>query len=106
MPSELPRLFLARHGDTAWTESRQHTGRTDIPLNASGEERARQLGDRLRRFPFARVFTSPLRRASATCKLAGYGGDAAGDPGLVGGGYGRLQGGLTTGILKQQPRRG
>jgi probable phosphoglycerate mutase len=37
MSSELPRLFLARHGDTAWTESRQHTGRTDIPLNASGE---------------------------------------------------------------------
>ena len=44
MPSELPRLFLARHGDTAWTDSRQRTGRTDIPLNAVGEDRARQFG--------------------------------------------------------------
>ena len=60
MPSELPRLFLARHGDTAWTDSRQHTGRTDIPLNERGEERARQIGEQLRRFAFARVFTSPL----------------------------------------------
>ena len=62
MPSELPRLFLARHGDTAWTDSRQRTGRTDIPLNAVGEDRARQFGERLRRFSFASVFTSPLQR--------------------------------------------
>ena len=48
--SELPRLFLARHGDTAWTDSRQHTGRTDVPLNERGEDRARQLGEKLRRF--------------------------------------------------------
>ena len=61
MPSELPRLFLARHGDTAWTDSRQRTGRTDIPLNAVGEDRARQFGERLRRFSFASVFTSPLQ---------------------------------------------
>ena len=73
MPSELPRLFLARHGDTAWTDSRQHTGRTDLPLNERGEERARQLGERLRRFSFARVFTSPLQRAAKTCELAGFG---------------------------------
>jgi broad specificity phosphatase PhoE len=58
MPSELPRLFLARHGDTAWTDSRQRTGRTDIPLNVVGEDRARQFGERLRRFSFASVFTS------------------------------------------------
>ena len=45
MPSELPRLFLARHGDTAWTDSRQRTGRTDIPLNAVGEDRARLVGE-------------------------------------------------------------
>lgn len=62
MPSALPRLFLARHGDTAWTDSRQRTGRTDIPLNAVGEDRARQFGVRLRRFSFASVFTSPLQR--------------------------------------------
>ena len=69
----MPKLFLARHGDTAWTESHQRTGRTDIPLNEAGEERARQIGERLRRFSFARVFTSPLQRASRTCDLAGFG---------------------------------
>ena len=74
MPSELPRLFLARHGDTAWTDSRKHTGRTDIPPNEGGEERARQLGERLRRFSFACVFTSPLLRARKACDLAGFGG--------------------------------
>src|SRR4051794_37722514 len=73
MPSEMPKLFLARHGDTAWTDSRQRTGRTDLPLNPWGEERARQLGERLRRFSFACVFTSPLQRASRTCGLAGFG---------------------------------
>ena len=65
MSSDLPNLFLARHGDTAWTDSRQHTGRTDILLNERGEEHARQMGDRLRGFSFVRVFTSPcnvLRR--------------------------------------------
>jgi broad specificity phosphatase PhoE len=103
MPSELPRLFLARHGDTAWTESRQHTGRTDIPLNEAGVERARQLGDRLRRFTFARVFTSPLQRASATCMLAGYGANASVDPDLVEWDYGRFEGTLTRDILKERP---
>ncbi len=49
MPLEMPKLFLARHGDTAWTESHQRTGRTDIPLNEAGEERARRLGEKLRR---------------------------------------------------------
>src|SRR5205814_2728310 len=72
MPSDLPRLFLARHGDTAWTDSSQHTGRTDLPLNERGEERARQIGEQLQRFSFARVFTSPLQRASKTCELAGF----------------------------------
>lgn len=73
MPSEMPRLFLARHGDTAWTDSRQRTGRTDLPLNERGEQHARQLGERLRRFSFAHVFTSPLQRAYKTCALEGPG---------------------------------
>jgi broad specificity phosphatase PhoE len=103
MPSELPRLFLARHGDTAWTDSRQHTGRTDIPLNAAGEERASQLGERLRRFSFARVFTSPLCRASKTCELAGFGADARVDPDLVEWDYGRFEGKLTRDIMKERP---
>ena len=83
MSSELPRLFLARHGDTAWTDSRQRTGRTDLPLNERGEEHARQLNERLRRFSFARVFTSPLQHASKTCTLAGFGDIAEVDPDLL-----------------------
>jgi probable phosphoglycerate mutase len=120
MSSDLPRLFLARHGDTAWTDSRQRTGRTDLPLNERGEERARQLGERLRRFSFARVFTSPLQRASKTCALAGFllpppsppsdGGEGGGrgpvaevDPDLVEWDYGRYEGKLTRDILKERP---
>jgi probable phosphoglycerate mutase len=103
MSSDLPRLFLARHGDTAWTDSRQRTGRTDLPLNEHGEEHARQLQERLRRFTFARVFTSPLQRASKTCALAGYGEVAKVDSDLVEWDYGRFEGKLTRQILKECP---
>jgi broad specificity phosphatase PhoE len=103
MRPELPRLFLARHGDTAWTESRRHTGRTDLPLNEQGEGRARQLGERLGRLSFAGVVTSPLRRASRTCELAGYGAVARVDPDLVEWDYGRYEGMLTRDILKERP---
>ena len=103
MPSDLPRLFLARHGDTAWTDSHQRTGRTDLPLNASGEEHARELRERLGRFSFARVFTSPLQRASKTCELAGFGAVATVDPDLVEWDYGRFEGRLTRDILKERP---
>jgi probable phosphoglycerate mutase len=103
MPTQMPKLFLARHGDTAWTESRQHTGRTDIPLNQAGEERARQLGDRLRRYSFVCVFASPLQRASKTCELAGFGAVATVDPDLVEWDYGRFEGMLTKQILKERP---
>lgn len=103
MPSEMPRLFLARHGDTAWTDSRQRTGRTDLPLNERGEEHAHQLGERLRRFTFARVFTSPLQRASKTCALAGFGEVAEVDPDLMEWDYGRFEGKLTRQILKELP---
>ena len=103
MPSTLPKLFLARHGDTAWTDSHQHTGRTDLPLNERGEEHARQLGERLRTFTFARVFTSPLRRASKTCELAGFGSGAEVDPDLTEWDYGRFEGKLTSEILAERP---
>ena len=103
MSSNLPNLFLARHGDTAWTDSRQHTGRTDIPLNERGEEHARQMGERLRGFSFVRVFTSPLQRASKTCELAGFGSVSQVDPDLTEWDYGELEGTLTTDILKRQP---
>jgi probable phosphoglycerate mutase len=101
MSAELPRLFLARHGDTAWTDSHQRTGRTDLPLNERGEERARQIGEQLQRFTFARVFTSPLQRASKTCALAGFGAAAAVDPDLVEWDYGRFEGKLTRDIRKE-----
>ena len=60
MSFDLPKLYLARHGDTAWTDSHRHTGRTDLPLNERGEEHARQLGEQLRGFSFARVFTQSI----------------------------------------------
>ncbi len=103
MPADLPRLFLTRHGDTAWTDSHQRTGRTDLPLNEAGEERARQIGERLRRYSFARVFASPLRRASRTCELAGFGDVATVDSDLVEWDYGRFEGMLTKDILKRSP---
>jgi broad specificity phosphatase PhoE len=103
MPPDLPRLFLTRHGDTAWTDSHQRTGRTDLPLNEAGEARAWQIGERLRRFSFTSVFTSPLQRASKTCELAGFGEVANVDPDLVEWDYGRFEGMLTKDILKEQP---
>lgn len=103
MATELPKLYLARHGDTAWTDSHQHTGRTDLPLNERGEVHARQLGERLRGFSFARVFTSPLQRASKTCELAGFRVGAEVDPDLVEWDYGRFEGKQTSDIVKESP---
>ena len=73
MSEPLPRVYLARHGETAWTVSKQHTGRTDIPLTARGEANARSLGERLKGETFELVFVSPLDRARKTCELAGFG---------------------------------
>jgi probable phosphoglycerate mutase len=103
MTTDLPRLFVVRHGATAWSDSGQHTGRTDLPLNERGQESARRLGERLQQFSFARVFTSPLQRAARTCALAGFGAIAKVDPDLVEWDYGRFEGKLTKEILKDQP---
>jgi probable phosphoglycerate mutase len=103
MSSHLPRLFLTRHGDTAWTDSRQRTGRTDLPLNERGEDRARQIGEQLKRFTFSHVFTSPLQRASRTCELAGFADVAEIDPDLVEWDYGQYEGRLTGDILSERP---
>jgi broad specificity phosphatase PhoE len=103
MSADLPRLFLTRHGDTAWTDSRQRTGRTDLPLNEYGEQRAREIGERLRQFTFAKVFTSPLRRAATTCELGGYKSVAEIEPDLVEWDYGRFEGKLTREILSEWP---
>jgi probable phosphoglycerate mutase len=66
------RVWVVRHGETAWSRTGQHTGRTDIPLAAAGRREARRLVRRLRGHPFALVLTSPLRRAAETARLAGF----------------------------------
>ena len=73
MSEVLPVVYLARHGETAWSLSGQHTGLTDLPLTERGERNARRLGDRLKGLTFAKVFTSPLQRARRTGELAGFG---------------------------------
>lgn len=71
-PQQAPlRIYLIRHGETAWSLSGQYTGRADIPLTIRGEEESRDLGLRIQDIPFAHVFTSPLKRAQQTCALAG-----------------------------------
>ncbi len=92
MTQTFPILSLARHGETAWSLSGQHTGLTDIPLTEKGEQDARLLGERLRGMTFARVFTSPLQRAKRTCEIAGFGGVAVVDPDLVEWNYGDYEG--------------
>jgi probable phosphoglycerate mutase len=103
MSDALPVLYLARHGETAWTLSGQHTGLTDLPLTERGERNARQLGDRLKGLSFAKVFTSPLQRAARTCELAGFGGAAEVDRDLVEWDYGKYEGRKTVDIHKERP---
>src|SRR4051812_36517344 len=98
MSDELPIVCLARHGETAWSLSGQHTGRTDLPLTERGERNARQLGERLRGMTFSRVFTSPLKRAADTCRLAGFDEKAEVLPDLVEWDYGAYEGRRTTEI--------
>ena len=92
VPSLLSRLYLMRHGETAWSLSGQHTGRTDIPLTEQGERDARKLAERLRAVEFSRVFTSPLQRARRTCELAGLGEVAEIEPDLAEWDYGNHEG--------------
>jgi probable phosphoglycerate mutase len=99
----LPVVHLVRHGETAWTLSRQHTGLTDLPLTERGEERARAIAERLRGRRFALVLTSPLRRAARTCALAGFEAQAHVEPDLVEWDYGRYEGRTTREIVAERP---
>jgi broad specificity phosphatase PhoE len=99
----LPILHAARHGETAWSLSGQHTGRTDLPLTAGGEEQARRLGSRLAGRTFAKVWTSPLRRAVRTCELAGYGAVAEVDVDLLEWDYGEYEGLRSAEIHAERP---
>jgi broad specificity phosphatase PhoE len=99
----LPAIYLARHGETAWTVSGQHTGLTDLPLTDRGERNARRLGERLRRFTFTKVFTSPLQRTAWTCELAGFGAVAEVDRNLLEWNYGEYEGRRTVAIHAERP---
>ena len=90
-PSRDPQLVLLRHGETEWSASGQHTGRTDIPLTAAGEKQARFAGATLADYEFAAVYTSPLIRARRTAELAGYP-DAVVDEDLAEWDYGPVDG--------------
>jgi probable phosphoglycerate mutase len=103
MSEALPVVYLARHGETAWSLTGQHTGLTDLPLTERGERNARQLGERLRGLTFARVYTSPLQRAARTCELAGFGAMADVDRDLVEWDYGHYEGRRTAEIRAERP---
>jgi broad specificity phosphatase PhoE len=103
MSQVLPVVYIARHGNTAWTASGQHTGRTDLPLTPDGERNAVRLGERLKGMQFAKVFTSPLQRASRTCKLSGFSASAETDPDLMEWDYGQYEGLTSAQILEQNP---
>jgi len=103
MSDTLPVVYLARHGETAWTVSHQHTGLTDLPLTPQGEDEARRLGQRLQGLTFAAVLTSPLKRAVRTCELAGFGAAADIDPDLVEWNYGAYEGRTSADIHAERP---
>jgi broad specificity phosphatase PhoE len=99
----LPRIYLIRHGETEWSLSGKHTSRTDIPLTARGEDEARELGQRLRTVPFARVLTSPRQRARRTCELAGLDAASEIEPDLMEWDYGNYEGQRSEEILQMRP---
>jgi probable phosphoglycerate mutase len=103
MSESLPEVYLARHGETAWTISRQHTGKTDIPLTERGERNARSLGERLRGMTFARVLVSPMQRARRTAELAGLAQEAEVDADLMEWDYGEYEGLTTAEIRRDRP---
>ena len=96
-------IYLARHGETVWSVTGQHTGVTDLPLTDRGECNAVRLGDRLRGLVFTKVFTSPLRRAARTCELAGFGAVANVDRDLMEWNYGDYEGLRTVEIRAKRP---
>ena len=103
MSETLPVVYLARHGETAWSLSGQHTGLTDLPLTDRGERNARRLGERLKGLKFNKVFSSPLQRAMRTCELAGFGGQAEIDRDLLEWNYGEYEGRRTQEIHAERP---
>jgi broad specificity phosphatase PhoE len=103
MSDALPVVYLARHGETAWTVTRQHTGLTDLPLTAQGEAEAIRLGARLAGLAFGAVLTSPLQRAVRTCELVGFGSVAKVESDLVEWNYGAYEGRTSAAIHAERP---
>jgi len=103
MDEKLPLIYLARHGETDWSLTGQHTGLSDIPLTPRGERNAIRLGKRLETQTISQVFTSPLKRALHTCQLAGYATTAQIDPDLVEWNYGKYEGLRTQEIHATNP---
>ncbi len=103
MKESLPSVYLARHGETAWSLSGRHTGRTDIPLTERGEDNARRLRGRLEGITFTEILVSPLQRARRTCELAGFAATATVYPDLVEWDYGDYEGRRTADIRRERP---
>jgi probable phosphoglycerate mutase len=97
-------LYLVRHGETAWSLSGQHTGRTDLPLTANGEQQARRLAPRLGAIHFSKVLVSPRLRARQTCELAGLGPQGEIEPELAEWDYGDYEGRTSAQIRELQPQ--
>jgi len=101
--AETHRIWLVRHGETEWSKSGRHTGRTDIPLTAMGEQQGKALGRHLAGRQFALVLTSPLGRARETCRLAGFAAAAQVSDDLLEWNYGIYEGRTTAAVRAEQP---
>ena len=99
----LPAIHLVRHGETEWTISGQHTGRSDIPLTGNGERSAIRLSRILQGHSFVSVLTSPLQRARRTAELAGFGARLEIDRDLMEWDYGSYDGARTSEIVARRP---
>jgi len=96
-------IYLIRHGETAWSLTGQHTGRTDLPLTEGGEGQARRLRGRLGAATFEHVFSSPLQRARRTAELAGFADLIVIDPQLAEWNYGDYEGRTSADIRRSRP---
>ncbi|HET7827093.1 MAG TPA: histidine phosphatase family protein [Anaeromyxobacter sp.] len=103
MAADGPRVWIVRHGETEWSRSGQHTGRTDLPLTPEGERQAEALGRVLAGRRFALVLTSPRRRARDTCRIAGFAAEAQEDPDLAEWDYGEYEGMTRREIEQRDP---
>ncbi|WP_202365101.1 histidine phosphatase family protein [Mesorhizobium sp. L-2-11] len=101
--SAFPEIYLVRHGETEWSASGKHTGRTDIPLTPAGEAAAGRVAERLQDLSFKAVWSSPSQRAFKTCRLAGFGSAGVKKADLAEWDYGAYEGLTTKQIRIERP---